>query len=46
MLFFMVRRYKYKERDDRPYDQSVVKDIFIRRAQMRSPTPDYDDMDG
>ena len=46
VLFFMVRRYKYKERDDRPYDQSVVKDIFIRRAQMRSPTPDYDDMDG
>ena len=42
----MVRRYKYRERDDRPYDQSVVEDIFIRRAQMRSPTPDYDDMDG
>ena len=38
----VVKRYKYRERDDRPYDQSVVEEIFDRRNRMRSPTPDYD----
>ena len=41
----VVKRYKYRERDDRPYDQSVVEEIFHRRNLMRSPTPDYDDLD-
>ena len=41
----VVKRYKYRERDDRPYDQSVVEEIFDRRNRMRSPTPDYDDVD-
>ena len=38
----VVKRYKYRERDDRPYDQSMVEEIFDRRNRMRSPTPDYD----
>ena len=41
----MAKRYKYRERDDRPYDQSVVEEIFHRRNLMRSPTPDYEDLD-
>ena len=45
MFSIMVKRYKYRERDDRPYDQSVVEEIFHRRNLMRSPTPDYEDLD-
>ena len=43
----VVKRYKYRERDDRPYDQSIVEEIFECRNRMRSPTPDYmyDDTD-
>ena len=41
----VVKRYKYRERDDRPYDQSVVEEIFHRRNLMRSQTPDYDNLD-
>ena len=37
----VVKRYKYCERDDRPYDQSIVEEIFERRNRMKSPTPDY-----
>ena len=45
-LFSMVvKRYKYRERGDKPYDQSVIEEIFRQRNQMRSPTPDYDDLD-
>ena len=44
ILFSVVaRRYKYRERDDRPYDYSMVEDIFDRRNHMRPPSPDYDD---
>ena len=45
MFSIMAKRYKYRERDDRPYDQSVVEEIFHRRNLMRSPTPDYEDLD-
>ena len=45
-LFSVVaKRYKYRERDDRPYDQSMVEEIFYRRNLMRPPTPDYDSID-
>ena len=40
----VVKRYKYRERDDRPYDQSVVEEIFYRRTLMRSQTPDCQDI--
>ena len=44
ILFTVVaRRYKYRERDDRPYDYTMVEDIFDRRNRMRPPSPDYDD---
>ena len=43
VLFSVVaKRYKYRERDDRPYDQSMVEEIFYRRNIMRSRTPDDD----
>ena len=38
-----VKRYKYRERDDRPYNQSVVEEIFYRRTLTRPVTPDYDE---
>ena len=42
VLFSVVaKRYKYRERDDRPYDQSMVEEIYHRRNLMRPPTPDY-----
>ena len=41
----VIKRYKYRERDDRPYDQSVVEEIFHQHNLMRSPTPNYDDLD-
>ena len=44
LLFGVVaRRYKYRERDDRPYDYTMVEDIFDRRNRMRPPSPNYDD---
>ena len=43
-LFVVVaKRYKYRERDDRPYNYTMVEDIFDRRNHMRPPSPDYDD---
>ena len=40
----VIKQYKYRERDDRPYDQSVVEEIFHRHTLLRSQTrPDYDD---
>ena len=45
VLFSVVmKRYKYRERDDRPYDQSIVEEIFDRRNRMRSPPSDYDNL--
>ena len=43
----VVKWYKYRERDDRPYNQSVVEEIFYQRSLMnqRSETPDYGDLD-
>ena len=43
----VAKQYKYRERDDRPYNQSIVEEIFDCRNRMRSPTPDYyyDDID-
>ena len=43
LFAFVARRYKYRERDDRPYDYYIVEDIFDRRNRMRPPSPDYDD---
>ena len=44
ILFSVVaRRYKYRERDDRQYDYTVVEDIFDRCNRMRPPSLDYDD---
>ena len=44
ILFGVVaRRYRYRERDDRPYDYTMVEDIFDRRNRMRPPSPNYDD---
>ena len=35
ILFSVVaKRYKYRERDDRPYDQSQIEEIFYRRTLM------------
>ena len=46
VLFSVVaKRYKYRERDDRPYDQSMVEEIFYRRSLMRPPDPAYDEID-
>ena len=45
LFLFVAKRYKYRERDDRPYDQSMVEEIFYRRNLMRPPTPDYDSID-
>ena len=43
ILFSVVaKRYKYRERDDRPYDQSQIEEIFYRRTLMHSPSPDRD----
>ena len=43
-LFAVVAKtYKYRERDDRPYDFTMVEDIFDRRNRMRPPSPDYGD---
>ena len=39
----VAKQYKYRERDDRPYDYTMVEEIFDRRNRMRPPTPDYDD---
>ena len=39
-----VKRYKYRERDDKPYDQSVVEEIFYRRTLMRPATQNYDEI--
>ena len=45
ILFSVVaKRYKYRERDDRPYDYTMVEDIFDRRNRMRPPSPDYEDI--
>ena len=41
----VIKRYKYRERDDRPYDQSVVEEIFHQRTLMRSQSLDYDNLD-
>ena len=41
ILFSVVaKKYKYRERDDRPYDWSAIEEIFYRRILTRSPTPD------
>ena len=45
ILFSAVaKRYKYRERDDRPYDYTMVEDIFDRRYSMRPPSPDYEEI--
>ena len=45
ILFSVVaKRYKYRERDDRPYDYTMVEDVFDRRNRMRPPSPDYEDI--
>ena len=44
LFSIVVKRYKYRERDDRPYDQSMVEEIFYRRTLMRPATPDYDEI--
>ena len=42
-LFSVVaKRYKYRERDDKPYDYTMVEEVFDRRNRMRQPTPDGD----
>ena len=42
ILFSVVaKRYKYRQRDDRPYDQSQIEEIFYRRTLMRPASPDY-----
>ena len=44
LLFAVVARWcKYRERDDRPYDYTIVEDIFDHRNHMRLPFLDYDD---
>ena len=44
LFSIVVKRYKYRERDDRPYDQSVVEEIFYRRTLTRPVTlADYDE---
>ena len=41
ILFSVVaKKYKYRERDDRPYDWNAIEEIFYRRILTRSPTPD------
>ena len=45
LLSVVAKRYKYRERDDRPYDQSMVEEIFYRRNLMRPPTPENDEID-
>ena len=43
ILFSVVaKRYKYRERDDRPYDQSQIEEIFYRRTLMHSSSTDMD----
>ena len=45
LVFHCGKVIQIRERDDRPYDKSVVEEIFDRCNLMRSPTPDYDDLD-
>ena len=49
LIIFSVasKRYKYRERDDRPYDYTMVEDVFDRRNRARETTPDilYSDSD-
>ena len=47
LVFHCGKAIQIRERDDRPYDKnlSVVEEIFDQCNLMRSPTPDYDDLD-
>ena len=45
ILFSVVaKRYKYRGRDDRPYNYMMVEDIFDQHNCMRPPSPDYEDI--
>ena len=45
ILFSAVAKiYKYRERDDRPYDYTMIEDIFERSNRMKPPSPDYEDI--
>ena len=45
ILFSAVaKRYKCRERDDRPYDYTMVEDIFEQCTRMRPQSPDYEDI--
>ena len=47
LFTLVVKRYQYRERDDRTYDQSVVEEIFYRQTlnnnSVRPATPYYDE---
>ena len=35
----VVKRYKYREGEDKPYDYTMVDEVFDRHNRMRQPTP-------
>ena len=41
-----VKRYKYRRRDEEPYSQACVEEIFARRIESRGQFFDYEELSG
>ena len=41
-----VKRYKYRRRDEEPYSQACVEEIFARRIESRGQYFDYEELSG
>ena len=41
-----VKRYKYRRRDEEPYSQACVEEIFARRIESRGRYSDYEELSG
>ena len=47
ILFIVaVKRYKYRRRDEEPYSQACVEEIFARRIESRGQFFDYEELSG
>ena len=45
-LMVAVKRYKYRRRDEEPYSQACVEEIFARRIEYRCQYSDYEELSG
>ncbi len=45
-LIVAVKRYKYRRRDEEPYSQACVEEIFARRIEDRCQYGDYEELSG